>query len=281
MGAGAVQAGAQNMDLSNLPQYQGGSGGTGYIPGGAAGIDPNAPNFNEFGSSTDPTPDAANLANSPFSSASDSSAFGNTDTSFGIPGATSQSFDADPGAGWGDFSQPSTTDWSGGSSNLGVDASQSGFSGGSTDTTPSDNFTGGTNGNYGGGGVGDQGPTQQGSGGGYGGYFGGGYARGGQVQRNFRPPQRGVLPTNATTGGRVPMQASPSQGRQTDDVPARLNAGEFVIPKDVAAWKGQEFFQKLIDGSRKKRVTGSPAQGQPKPALRGPPRFVSHQMGAR
>ena len=289
--AGAVQAGAQNMDLSNLPQYQGGSGGTGYIPGGAAGVDPNAPNFNEFGSSTDPTTDAANLANSPFSSASDSSAFGNTDTSFGIPGATSQSFDADPGAGWGDFSQPSTTDWSGGSSNLGVDASQSGFSGGMSPSQAS---------GYGGGGAGDQGPTQYGSGGSgysgsgysgsgykpppqiYGGGAGGGYyAKGGRVQRNFRP---GVLPvSNATTGGRVPMQASPSQGRQTDDVPARLNAGEFVIPKDVAAWKGQEFFQKLIDGSRKKRVTGSPAQGQMKPPLSGPPRFVSQgaQHGQR
>ena len=115
-------------------------------------------------------------------------------------------------------------------------------------------------------------------------YAGGYYAQGGRVQRNFRPRMRtrGVLPVgNATTGGRVPIGASPSLGRQTDDVPARLNACEFVIPKDVAAWKGQEFFQNLISQSRKKRVTGSQAQGQPKPPLRGPPRFVSHQMGAR
>ena len=94
---------------------------------------------------------------------------------------------------------------------------------------------------------------------------------------------RGVLPvSNATTGGRVPIGASPSGGRQTDDVAARLNAGEFVIPKDVAAWKGHEFFQKLIAQSRKARVTGSPAQGQMKPPLSGPPRFVSHgAMGAQ
>jgi hypothetical protein len=61
---------------------------------------------------------------------------------------------------------------------------------------------------------------------------------------------------------------SPSGGRQVDDVqaqapggPARLNADEFVIPRDVALWKGQEFFQKLIDQSRARRVT-APAKPQ-------------------
>ena len=101
------------------------------------------------------------------------------------------------------------------------------------------------------------------------------------MQHNFRPPMhRGVLPTNATTGGQVPRHASPSGGRQTDDVAARLNAGEFVIPRDVAAWKGQEFFQNLINQSRKKRVGGgAPAQGKMKPALNQRPSFVSQQMG--
>jgi hypothetical protein len=97
----------------------------------------------------------------------------------------------------------------------------------------------------------------------------------------------GVLPS-PTTGGHVPIQASPSMGQNTDDVNARLNAGEFVVPRDVAAWKGQEFFQKLIDESRRKRL-GAPAKGKPKPALGGPPRFQSHpippqgqpQMGAQ
>lgn len=71
-------------------------------------------------------------------------------------------------------------------------------------------------------------------------------------------------------GGAIPTQASPSGGRKVDDIPsqmpngapARLNANEFVIPQDVALWKGQEFFQKLIDGSRKARMT-APAQPQP------------------
>ena len=96
----------------------------------------------------------------------------------------------------------------------------------------------------------------------------GGYAGGG-----------GVLPSNATSGGFVPHTASPSHGAETDDIPARLNADEFVIPRDVVHWKGSEFFQKLIDQSRKARgAPNPPAQGQMKPALPGPPRFISHRV---
>lgn len=58
-----------------------------------------------------------------------------------------------------------------------------------------------------------------------------------------------------TQGGHVPVDASPSHGAVTDDISAQLNAGEFVIPKDVAKWKGEEFFQNLIQQSRKKRST--------------------------
>lgn len=61
----------------------------------------------------------------------------------------------------------------------------------------------------------------------------------------------GPVPGDVTSGGAVPMEASPSRGAVTDDVNAKVNAGEFVIPKDVALWKGQEFFQKLIAQSRK------------------------------
>lgn len=81
-------------------------------------------------------------------------------------------------------------------------------------------------------------------------------------------------PQNATTGGKVPYGASPSQGKQTDDVNANLNAGEFVIPRDVTEWKGQEFFQKLIQQSRKARVT-APAHGKPGAQPQGPPGFTS------
>lgn len=86
---------------------------------------------------------------------------------------------------------------------------------------------------------------------------GGGYAQGGAI--------------DIQGGGHVPQDASPSQGQQTDDIQANVNADEFVIPKDVALWKGQEFFQTLIAKSRKARLTapahGSNDNGQPQPAM--------------
>jgi hypothetical protein len=56
-----------------------------------------------------------------------------------------------------------------------------------------------------------------------------------------------------TTGGFVSQALSPSRGGQVDDVPARLNEGEYVIPRDVVQFKGKEFFHKLILQSRKNR----------------------------
>jgi len=88
----------------------------------------------------------------------------------------------------------------------------------------------------------------------------------------------GVIPT---TGGHVPPSASPSHGAQTDDIPARLNADEYVIPRDVVHWKGKEFFEKLIQQSRKAR--GAPPQpigAQMKPPLAGRPTFRSRPMTA-
>ena len=88
----------------------------------------------------------------------------------------------------------------------------------------------------------------------------GGYAQGGAI--------------DAQPGGQVPQDASPSGGQQVDDVQANVTPDEFVIPKDVALWKGQEFFQKLIDQSRKARVMApaqggqdNSGQGQPQPAM--------------
>lgn len=63
----------------------------------------------------------------------------------------------------------------------------------------------------------------------------------------------------------VPAAASPTQGKAVDDVPARLTVGEFVIPKDVVDWKGQEFFQKLVAQSMKARGGAQPAEGRPMP----------------
>ena len=54
-------------------------------------------------------------------------------------------------------------------------------------------------------------------------------------------------------GGHVPYSASPSQGAVTDDIPARLNAGEFVIPKEVVEWEGQKNIYKMIDKAKSER----------------------------
>ena len=56
-------------------------------------------------------------------------------------------------------------------------------------------------------------------------------------------------------GGYIPDEISPSHGGQVDDIKANLNAGEFIIPKDVVEFKGKEFFYKLMAASRKMRAT--------------------------
>lgn len=82
-----------------------------------------------------------------------------------------------------------------------------------------------------------------------------------------------------TPGGAIPMDASPTGGQTVDDVPARLTVGEFVVPKDVASWKGEEYFQKLIEQSRKakEQAVAKPAIG---PAPNEQPTFVSRPGGA-
>lgn len=83
-----------------------------------------------------------------------------------------------------------------------------------------------------------------------------------------------------TPGGAVPMQASPSAGREVDDVNAKLTAGEFVIPKDVTSWKGEEFFQKMIEQARKQKQ-GAGAKPQMGPMAPGPATFTSRpQQGS-
>jgi hypothetical protein len=86
-----------------------------------------------------------------------------------------------------------------------------------------------------------------------------------------------ALPLLFEEGGAIPDAASPTGGMAIDDVPAQLTAGEFVIPKDVLSWKGEEFFQKLIEGSRKAKPQ-APAQPEaaiPTGGQRPPPTFVS------
>ena len=111
-------------------------------------------------------------------------------------------------------------------------------------------------------------------------YSGGSSDYSSQNDNAYAFAQGGGVPDDQTTGGQVPQSASPSQGMQTDDVPAQLNAEEFVVPRDVARWKGEEFFQKLIDQSRKARVMGSAHGKSGAAAPQGAPAFASAAMGA-
>lgn len=83
-----------------------------------------------------------------------------------------------------------------------------------------------------------------------------------------------------TPGGSVPPAASPTKGINVDDVPARLTVGEFVIPKDVKDWKGEEFFHKLIEQSRTAKSKPKQARAQMGPAPMQRPTFVSQGIPA-
>jgi hypothetical protein len=95
-----------------------------------------------------------------------------------------------------------------------------------------------------------------------------GFAQGGQVDGNQTP------------GGAIPTHASPSGGSAVDDVPAKLTVGEFVLPKDVMQWKGEEWAQKEIQKARdaKQQAVAKPTVGT---APVEEPTFVSRpQQGA-
>jgi hypothetical protein len=80
-------------------------------------------------------------------------------------------------------------------------------------------------------------------------------------------------------GGPVPTGMSPSQGINTDDIPARLNAGEFVLPKETVAWLGEKHIHGLIEKAQKDRLQTEQRTGAIpdfKPALpQGGPTFQS------
>jgi hypothetical protein len=75
----------------------------------------------------------------------------------------------------------------------------------------------------------------------------------------------GAVPDNSIgyqPGGDVSYTDSPSNGQQVDDVSAQLNAGEFVIPRDVTQWLGQAHFYKLMAQARKARATAGSDGGK-------------------
>lgn len=91
----------------------------------------------------------------------------------------------------------------------------------------------------------------------------------------FAFSEGGAVP-DVTSGGSVPAAASPTRGRAIDDVPARLNAGEFVVPKDAVSWYGERHFQQLIEKGRKEREA---APAKPEFAI-APPAPATFASGA-
>lgn len=56
---------------------------------------------------------------------------------------------------------------------------------------------------------------------------------------------------DASTGGHVAYELSPSHGHTVDDVVANLNAGEFVLPRRTVHHVGHKFLYDLIAKSDK------------------------------
>lgn len=95
--------------------------------------------------------------------------------------------------------------------------------------------------------------------------------------------EEGGMVPEQTQGGAVPVEASPSGGAIPDDVNAKVNAGEFVIPKDVTSWFGEKHFQNMIMKARKEKE-GAPAKPQtrqmPAGAIPSEPSFQSRPMAS-
>jgi len=75
----------------------------------------------------------------------------------------------------------------------------------------------------------------------------------------------------------VPEEASPSQGQAVDDVPARLTAGEFVIPREAVEWYGQKYFFGLIDKAQREREGAQQSTGAVPEEAYAPPAAPTFQ----
>jgi hypothetical protein len=96
----------------------------------------------------------------------------------------------------------------------------------------------------------------------------------------------GVIPEEGggDQGQYLPEEMSPSGGAIPDDIdaeigpegrPAKLNAGEFVVPKDVVGWLGEKGLQQIILKARKEM--GNPEQAPAQPEM-GPPEGEQQQQ---
>lgn len=95
----------------------------------------------------------------------------------------------------------------------------------------------------------------------------------------FGLAEGGAIPEDMPGDGMsIPEEASPSGGAIPDDIPAeldsgapaRLNAGEFVVPKDVVKWLGEKGLQQIILKARKE-LEGNNGERPAQPQIGGPP----------
>jgi len=85
----------------------------------------------------------------------------------------------------------------------------------------------------------------------------------------------------AAQGQAIPAAASPSAGAIPDDIPAQVgdsqtpihvNAGEFVMPRDVTTWLGEKGMQAIVMKARKEMAGGDKTRpAQPTDGPGGPP----------
>lgn len=80
--------------------------------------------------------------------------------------------------------------------------------------------------------------------GGIGGADGGAVPSPGEIEAQVGPNHDGTP---------VSRELSPSRGAVVDDVPARLNAGEFIIPEDAVRWYGEKTFHQMVAKADKER----------------------------
>lgn len=83
---------------------------------------------------------------------------------------------------------------------------------------------------------------------------------GGIAGKAFGLAEGGVIPDPREVGA-IPEEMSPTGGAATDDVPANLNVGEFVIPEDVVNWYGEKHMYSLIEKAAKEREASKQATG--------------------
>jgi len=93
-----------------------------------------------------------------------------------------------------------------------------------------------------------------------------GFKYGGDVGGGVGDPN--VSGTGGATGSHTPTGPNAAATSGPDKIPARLTEGEFVVPKHVVEWKGQEYFQKLIKSApeaKQSLIASTGAEARPVP----------------